>query len=343
MIRTAPAAPRRTARTRTARTLAAAAALAVALSGCGAGDAGTDAPAAAGDTGYPLTVRNCGAEVTFDQRPERAVLLKSAAVPFLHELGVLSEVVTARAGAYPRDYYDDATWAELQEIPMLSDELDSSGHLQISREAVVAQQPDVVLGDAANLDRDTLAAAGLPLLQEPALCPQPPTDPSFEDVYDQMRTYGRIFDAGAEAEAAVARLQEQLADVLADVDPNEQRTAAVLYPTVGGGVPYAYGTSSMAHPQLEAAGFTNVFADVEERVFEVTPEELVGRNPDVLILLYSDGAPEDIKAAVTGLNGAEAITAVQQDAILVQPFNFTEPPGPLAIDGLARIVEHFSR
>ena len=312
-------------------------------SGAGEGRASGQAAGAGQEAGYPVTVQNCGAEVVFEERPERAVLLASAAVPFLHELGVLSEVVTARAGAYPRDYYDDATWAELESIPMLSDQLDSSGHLQISREAVVAQRPDIVLGEAANLDRETLAAAGLPLMQEPALCPDPPADPSFEDMYEQMRTYGRIFDAGAEAESAVDRLEAELAEVLAAVDPNEQRTAAVLYPTIGGGVPYAYGTSSMAHPQLEAAGFTNVFADVDERVFEVTPEELVARNPDVLILLHSDGDPSDIRAAVTEVNGAHAITAVRQDAILVQPFNFTEPPSPLAIDGLARIVERFSQ
>ncbi|WP_104054727.1 MULTISPECIES: ABC transporter substrate-binding protein [unclassified Arthrobacter] len=325
---------------RSARTrfLAAATALAVGLAGCGT-EVSDGAPATGGN--YPVTVENCGMEVVFEQRPERGVLLRSAAVPYLHELGVLDDFITARAGAYPRGYYDDETWAELERIPMLSDELDTSGHLQISKEAVLAQEPQIVLGGAVNLGRDALEAAGVPLMEEPGLCPVPPANPSFDDIFEQMRTYGRIFDAGAQAKAAVARLEAQLDDVLADVDPGEDRTAAVLYPTVGGGVPYAYGTSSMAHPQLEAAGFTNVFADVDERVFEVTAEELVGRNPDILILLYSDGDPAEVKAALTGVNGAAAMSAVQQDQILVQPFKFTEPSGPLVIDGLARIVERF--
>ena len=106
---------------------------------------------------------------------------------------------------------------------------------------------------------------------------------------------------------------------------------------------YAYGTRSMAHPQLEAAGFTNVFADVDERVFEVSREELIGRNPDVLILLYSDGEPAAVKEAVTSMAGADAITAVANDDILVQLFNFTEPPSPLSLDGLERIVEAFAQ
>ena len=320
--------------------LASAAALVVTLAACGS-DSDDATPAASGS--YPVTVENCGEKVTFDEKPERGVLLKPAAVPYLHELGVLGDVVTARAGAYPREYYDDETWAELESIPMLSDELDASGHLQISKEVVLAERPDIVFGEADNLTRDTLGATGISLIEEPGLCPQPPSDPSFDDIYEQLRVYGRIFDRADEAEAAVERLEQRLDEVLARVDPDEDRTAAVLYPTVGGGTPYAYGSSSMAQPQLEAAGFTNVFADTSERVFEVTLEELVGRDPDVLILLHSDGDPADVEAAITTMNGAQALTAVREGAILTQLFNFSEPPSPLAIDGLERIVEHFQR
>lgn len=316
--------------------------VALLLGACGSDGSGDASPAAARD-GYPVTIQNCGAEVTFEQPPTRGVLLKPGAVPFLHEIGVLDTAVTARAGAYSRDYYDDATWAELEAIPALSDDIDSSGHLQISKEIVLAQQPDVVLGESDNLNRDTLGAVGVPLIEEPALCPRPPADPSFDAIAEQMLTYGRVFDAQDEAKAAVKRLDAQLAAVLETIDPAEARTAAVLYPTVGGGTPYAYGARSMAAPQLEAAGFTNVFADVDERVFEVTVEELVGRDPDILILLHSDGKPADVKAAITAMNGAEALTAVTTDQILVQLFNFTEPPSPLAIDGLERIVEAFQK
>ncbi|TWH00534.1 iron complex transport system substrate-binding protein [Nocardioides sp. J9] len=306
---------------------------------------GTDGGPATGRSGesYPLTVENCGAEVTFDAAPTRGVLLKPAAVPYLHELGVLDEVVTARAGAYAREYYDDDTWAELESIPTLSDDLDASGHLQISKEVVLAQRPDIVFGEADNLVRDTLGAAGVALIEEPALCPEPPADPSFEAIYEQMRLYGKVFDKRAEADDAITRLEDRLDQVLTEVDKTENRTAAVLYPTVGGGAPYAYGTSSMAHPQLEAAGFTNVFADTSERVFEVTLEELVARDPDVLILLHSDGDPDDARDAITSMNGAQALTAVKDDAILTQLFNFTEPPTPLVIDGLENIVDHFQR
>ncbi|GAB7046046.1 ABC transporter substrate-binding protein [Catenuloplanes indicus] len=304
------------------------------ISGCGEGPDGT---AAAGTpAGFPFTVTNCGADVTFDEAPERIVMLKSSAVPYLHDLGVMDRV-TARAGAYPEEYYDPATLAELAKVPLLTDRMDTSGHLQISTEVVIAQQPDLVLGEVDNLSRDTLDAVGIPLLEEPAMCPDNTVVPTFDDIYRQLETYGRVFGRPAEAQTAITALKERMAKI----QKVENRTAAVLYPTVGGGVTYAYGRTSMAHPQVEAAGFTNVFGDAEERVFEVTLEEILGRNPDVIILLYSDGDPAAVEKALTGLPGSEKLTAVAKGNVMTQLFNFTEPPSPLSVDGLERIVERF--
>ncbi len=152
-----------------------------------------------------------------------------------------------------------------------------------------------------------------------------------------METYGRLFDREEEAETAIAALKDRMSKI----EKVENRTAAVLYPTVGGGVTYAYGNTSMAHPQLEAAGFTNVFGDSSERVFEVTLEELLGRNPDVIIMIYGDGDPKAVEAAITTLPGADKLKAVQNGDLLVQLFNYTEPASPLSIDGLEKIVERF--
>jgi iron complex transport system substrate-binding protein len=311
--------------------------LALTVSGCGLAG-GADAPEAGSSDASGVTVENCGAEVVFDAVPERVVLLKSAAVPYLHDLGVMDRV-TARAGAYPAEYYDEATLAELDGVPLLTDQLDSSGHLQISKEVVIAERPDLVLGEVDNLSRESLSAVGIPLIEEPALCATgADTDPSYDDVFAQLRLYGEVFGEPERAEDAVAALQQRL-DAVPEV--GHGRTAAVLYPTVGGGTTYAYGSSSMAEPQLEAAGFANVFADTDERVFEVTLEELLGRDPDVLVLLHSDGDPQAVADAITLLPGAEQLTAVRDGDVMTQLFNFTEPATPLAVDGLERIAERF--
>ena len=291
--------------------------------------------------GYPVTVENCGTEVQFDSAPEELVLLKSAAVPALHNLGVLDRV-TARAGAFPEEYFDDATLAELNDIPQLTSDVDATGHLQISKEVVVAKQPDVVFGEVENLPRQSLAQVGISLLEEPALCASSPdTEPDFEGVYDQLRLYGKVFDRGAQAETYITELQDRVTTASQQVPANEDRTAAVLYPTVGGGTTYAYGSGSMAQPQLEAAGFTNVFQDTSERVFEVSSEQLLGLDPDIIILLHSEGDPEDVETTLRNLPGAGDLQAVQNDDVMVQLLNFSEPATPLSVTGLERIVERF--
>src|SRR5699024_7168229 len=70
--------PQRTARAAIALMLAGA----LALSACGSQPAATEEQEAPTE-GYPVTVENCGAEVTFDAAPEQLVLLKSASVPAL--------------------------------------------------------------------------------------------------------------------------------------------------------------------------------------------------------------------------------------------------------------------
>ncbi|MEX5247557.1 UNVERIFIED_CONTAM: ABC transporter substrate-binding protein [Kocuria sp. CPCC 205295] len=296
---------------------------------------------------YPVTVNSCGEDVTFEQEPERIVLLKSASVPGLHELGVLDRV-EAKAGAYPLESYDETTREEVEAIPSLGGDVDSSGHLSVSQEAVMAQEPDVVMGQAENLDASALSSVGIPLLEEPALCPGGIEDPGFDDVYDQLRLYGKVFDREDEAEENIGELEDRVAAVEEQVDGSasdqeEPLTAAVLYPTVGGGTTYAYGAHSMAAPQLEAAGLENVFADLDERVAEVTPEELAGRDPDVLIVLYSEGDPQAVEDSISDIPGTDGISAVVEDRILAMPMNMTEPATPQAVEGLERIVEEFQQ
>lgn len=287
-----------------------------------------------------VTVRNCGVDVTFDAPPARVALLESAPVTILHALGVLDRVVL-RAGAFPAEYYDAETNAAIADIESLGEDVDESGHLRISQEVIIARKPDLVLGLPDGISRESLAEVGVNTLVQPVYCPDGVDATTFDDVYAQIETYGRIFDRTAAADALVAGLRARVTAVEQAAAGRPKRTAAVLYPTVGGGSGYAYGNRSMAHPQLAAAGFTNVFGDVDDRVFEVTTEQLVAADPDVLVLLHIDGSPADVKNAVVTMPGAESLRAVANDQIMVQLFNFTEPPTPLSMTGLERIAERF--
>lgn len=297
----------------------------------------TAAPPSNGSTdpGYPVTVDNCGTAVRFDSPPERVMLLESAAVTILDGLGVLDRVV-ARAGAFPLDYYDDDLAEAVENVPALSDDVDASGHVVISQEQILAQSPDLVLGQLEGLSRDTLTAAGAPVLVPELMCPGAAVDASFATLNGEIERYGEVFDRRAEAAALVDELDARVTAVRSASADRERLTAAVLYPSTGGGPLYAYGAGSMAQPQLDAAGLDNVFETNDERVFEVQAEQLIATDPDVLILLHQ-GPAAGIEQAVTEMPGMNTVDAVAEGRVITQLFNFTEPASPLTVTGLEMI------
>lgn len=286
-----------------------------------------------------ISVDNCGDTVTFDEAPERVTLLDNPTVSTLAALDVL-ERVTAKAGLYPTGYYTPEVAEQLEQIPTLTDQVDATGHLQISRETVVATDPDLVIGSSETVNRQTLASNGIPLLDEPAFCGSLQGEVTFEHAYDQVRLYGSVFNREEAADAHIQELKDRVDAVVEAVPDSEDRTVAVLFPTPGSSVTYAYGTGSMSHPLVRAAGLENVFGTEPERVFEVSAEELIDRDPDIIITLYSAGDSAPVVDAVTGLPGADALTAVQNQMIFPMLLSFAEPPSPLAVDGLEKLSDY---
>lgn len=313
--------------------------LAAALAGCGS--AGPDAGGRGNASGSrSVTVENCGVDVKLDGPPSRIMIVNSAPLQYLSSLGVLDRLAS-RAGKFPPEYYSKETLEAVHKVPSLTDRLGSDGHLKISTEAIIAEEPDLLLGLPEGVTRESLAAAGIPVLIEPSFCPEGIKDPGYATVYDQMRLYGKVFDRRDRAEQAVEELRRRVRTVEAGLPGQKGRKVAVLWPYRGEGTVGAYGGRSMATPQLQTLGARNVFAGVGKRVFEVSMEELLGRDPDVIILLHTDGTDQEIRQALLGIPGATDLRAVKNDAITVQLFNFTEPPTPLVLDGLERLAAYF--
>jgi iron complex transport system substrate-binding protein len=340
-----------TSRTRSARravaVLATVTSLTVVTGSCGdadpasqaAGQAVTDPASASPATSYPLTVDNCGTEVVLDAAPERVVLLEAAAVSILDAAGALDRVA-ARVGEVPTEYYGDDVNAAVEEIPALTSETGPTGGVEISLEAVIAVDPDLVIGyETETLSRDALADVGIPLYVMPPYCDSPP-EPDFDSVYDEVERYGQMFDTADVASESAAGLRERV-EARRLQPAGQGTTAAALYVTTGGGPLYAYSSLGMVDAQLAALGLTNVFADLGERVPEISREELIAREPDVLILLHTepDATQDQLIELVAGLPGAETIPAVEQGRVFPVLFNYSEPPSPLVVDGLEVVAD----
>lgn len=307
-------------------------------SACGNDAAGGD-PGAEGAAaeGFPLELANCEAQLTFPAPPERVVLLESAPVTTLDGIGVLDRVVS-RAGAFPPGYYDQDLADRIEAIPALSEDIDAAGHLQISQEVVIAQSPDIVFGLPDGITREAMRDAGAEVVVQDIYCATDEERASFETLYSTIGTYGRIFDRAEAAEALTTELQERVATVEEAAADLSAATAAVLYPSVGGGPLYTYGAGSMVTAQLDALGLENVFADTAERVFEISAEPLLAADPDVLIVLFqAEEEGSDITEEMITQDQLSSLRAVDEQAVLPLLFNFAEPASPLVVDGLEQI------
>lgn len=287
---------------------------------------------------YPAEVVNCSNEVTFDAAPERVVVFRNEVIPVLSSLGVLDRVV-GLVGQFHDEYFDSDTQRQLEEIPVLSDDISQVGGGEVSIEEILAQEPDLVIGTSETVTREALLAQGIQVLENEESCEGSQATSTLDDLDTLFQLYADVFDRQAEADTALAEIDTQVQDAVARIEPGEDRTAAMLYPTLGGGPAYTYGSGSMNHTLLELAGFTNVFADTPDRTFEVSVEDLLAQDPDVLILLHSGAEPAEVEAAITALPGAEGLTAVQNGDLVPLLFGFTSPASPITAEGLDLIVQ----
>lgn len=290
-------------------------------------------------TEYPLTIQNCGVDLTLSAAPRRVVVMEPAAIAILSEIGALDSVI-GRIGPYPPEYFSADVNDAIAQIPELISEQTSTGGATISLETVLDLQPDLIIGyETETITRESLDRFDIDLYVIPPFCDEPPAV-SFESVYDEVRLYGQMFDRNGEADDAATFLQQEVDAVVAQPVANGERAAA-LYVSSDGSAIYGYSRLGMVDVQMTALGLTNIYADLPERVSEVSIESLIDGDPEVLILLYTDTAmtPEQITGLVTDLPGAEAISAIRNGRVYPLLFNFSEPPSPLAVDGLSLLAE----
>jgi iron complex transport system substrate-binding protein len=324
-------------RARRAAALVAAATSVALLAACapGARAGGETAPEAdAAASGYPLTLDNCGTEVTFEEAPERVVTIKSSTLELLLALGLEDRIVGAAFtdGPVPDAYADAAAG-----IKILSDRVPS-------QEATLAAEPDLVFaGWESNLtaegagDRATLEQLGVHTYVAPAACqgdgyrPDPLT---FDGVFAGFEEAGAIFGV---TDAAGELVAEQRA-ALEAIEPDDAGLTALWYSS-GDDQPFVGAGTGAPQMIMEAAGLENVVADVQDSWTSLSWEAVVDANPDVIVLV--DAAWNTAESKIAKLEGnpaTAAMPAVQQGRYVIVDFPATEA-GVRNVDAVAGIVE----
>jgi iron complex transport system substrate-binding protein len=268
----------------------------------------------------PVTLDNCGTDVVVTDRPERVVTIKSTATEMLLALGLEDSIVgTAFAdGPVPAPLAEAAAG-----IPVLSDKVPG-------QEALLAVEPDFVYAgwesnfsaDGAG-DRATLDRLGIGTYVAPAACKEKgymPDPLTFAGVFEEIREVASIFGAEERAEELIAE-QEHL---LSSVSAPEVTTTALWYSS-GTDTPYVGAGIGAPQMMLDAAGLTNIFADVHDTWASAGWEQVVAADPDVIVLVDATWNTADSKIALLEANAATSqLTAVRERRYLTIPFPAAE-------------------
>jgi iron complex transport system substrate-binding protein len=187
------------------------------------------------------------------------------------------------------------------------------GGLEPSLERVVSLRPDVVIRFGGPQDPRTPARLTDLGVQHVAIRPD-----RIEDVLSIADLLGRMTGHEDGADALVARLRAELDAVRARwAGSPPVRTAYVM----GGDPPWVAGPGTYVDELVELAGGENVFADLGSLYAAVSPEELVARDIDVVLL--SEGS--DLDRSLVG------------DARVVAVGDVIGVPGPSVAEA-ARVV-----
>ena len=295
----------------TRRALAILAFLALLLAACGPGAAtnvatpsATNVATASAAPAFPLTVTDFQARtVSIAARPARIVSIGPSITEFLFALGAGDRVVGVD------DFSDE---------PAAAAKLERVGGVKVNLEKVVALKPDLVLSvkfSDGTLER--IGAAGLNVL---VVDPQ-----SIGDVTRTAILVGRA--VGADGEALAAKIDQRLQQVRAAV------SAAKAKPRVFHEVdasdpakPFTVGPGSYIQDLIDLAGGVNVAASTGSAYPQVSLEEIVRADPEVIVLGDADyGTTVEQVAARPGWAG---ISAVKNRRVYPIPDSLVSRPGP---------------
>ncbi len=169
---------------------------------------------------------------------------------------------------------------------------------------------------------------------------------SIDDVYEDIRNIGKIFQVEDKADAIVSEMESKIS-VVTNVTANiSEPVKAFAY--IGGNDSRAatVGGNALANDLMTKAGVVNVFGDEQEGIFGVGIEAIVQANPDVIILFGNVGgsgmsSASDKKEFLKSLDVLKDVTAIKEDRFVEIPdftMNFGTVQNAEAVETLAKAI-----
>ena len=314
-----------------------------------------------GKTEVKLSTRPITPEPENPVEGQRIICLSPSMVECVYALGLGDSIVGWSAYTdYPEEVKDTAGWepyAPYETMLDINTELDVEHELAkevavVSRfydynaEVIDALEPTVILAEseAQRGMYEELTAKGYNThFYDPK---------TLEDIYEMMLDIGEVLGARDVAEELVAGYRERVAEIQAITSQLDKPKVYFeiahqsSYTDETSGTSYTYGpyTNASGTPfddMIAIAGGENLFADLTGDYTEVTFEDVVERNPDVILSpMWPDAKSHEVTTIYEIMTrpGFETTNAVQNSRVLYYDSSLMKRFGPRTITAIEKLA-----
>ena len=288
-----------------------------------------------------ITVQSCNRTVTFANPPERAISNDVNLTEMMLVLGLADHMV-GYTGISGWKTLDAEMRSGVKELPELSAKYPT-------KEVLVGADADFFFAGwnygmkvGGEVTPETLDPFGIKVYELTESCSHimSKDKASIKDMYADILNLGIIFGVEGRAEALVAGYKSKLKNFKAKLKTLDEGLRVFVYDS-GEDAPFTAGRFAMPTALIEAAGGHNIMDDFNKSWGSVTWEEVVERDPQVVVIVnYGDVTAEQKRDYMMSNPAFKNIAAVKNDRFVTLEY-VEATPGPRNIQAVQSLADAF--
>lgn len=287
-----------------------------------------------------VSVDSCNRTVTFDSPPQRAISNDVNLTEMMLVLG-LSDKMVGYTGISGWKTLDEEMRLGVKQLPELSPKYPT-------KEVLVGADADFFFAGwnygmkvGGEVTPETLKPFGINVYELTESCIHIMTKKkvSMDDMYNDLLNLGLIFQIENRAKKLVDAYRSDLKKFTQKLESIP--TKKVFVYDSGEDTPFTAGRYAMPTALIEAAGGINIMDDFQKSWGTVTWEEVIDRNPEVIVIVNYGKVTAEQKRKFMMSNPAFAnIDAVKNDRFVTLEY-VEATPGPRNIKAIKKLAEAF--
>ena len=286
------------------------------------------------------TVESCNRIVTFEEPPKKAISNDVNLTEMMLVLGLADRMV-GYTGISGWKTLDEEMRAGVKELPELSQKYPS-------KEVLVGADADFFFAGwnygmkvGGEVTPETLEPFGIKVyeLTESCIHIMNKSKANMEDMYNDLLNLGRIFNVEDKANELINNYRMEIQELTKNINTDDPLRVFVY--DSGEDTPFTAGFYAMPTALIEASGGKNIMNDFKKSWGTVTWEEVIDRNPEVIVIVnYGNVTAEQKKEFMMSNPAFAGIDAVKNDRFVTLEY-VEATPGPRNIKAIKKLSEAF--